>query len=87
MYEKSTVEQVKKVIQKGLFGGSKKGKKRGAAAAGDMEDTDYSVDESEDEDDDNRPKEDKLADFRKGFSEYLLTKYYLKKRKDGSLES
>ena len=28
---------------------------------------------------------DKLADFRKGLSEYLLTKFYLKKKKEGAL--
>jgi hypothetical protein len=30
--------------------------------------------------------EDKLAEFRRGLSEYLLTKFYLKKKKEGALE-
>lgn len=30
--------------------------------------------------------EDKLVDFRRGMSEYLLTKFYLKKKKEGALE-
>jgi hypothetical protein len=31
-------------------------------------------------------QEDKTADFRKGLSEYLLTRFYVKKRKDGELD-
>jgi len=29
--------------------------------------------------------EDKLADFRRGLSEYILTKFYLKKKKEGAI--
>jgi hypothetical protein len=31
--------------------------------------------------------EDKLVDFRRGLSEYILTKFYLKKKKEGAIES
>ena len=43
-----------------------------------------------DSDSDNEKEgtgEDKLVDFRRGMSEYLLTKFYPKKKKEGALES
>jgi hypothetical protein len=40
-------------------------------------------DEEEEEQVDN---EDKLADFKKGVAEYLLTKFYVKKKKEAKGE-
>lgn len=39
--------------------------------------------EHSEEDEDGAPEEDKLGDFRRGLSEYLLTKFYLKKKQEG----
>lgn len=37
------------------------------------------------QDSDAEPEDDKLGDFRRGLSEYLLTRFYLKKKRDGEM--
>jgi len=38
--------------------------------------------DDDDDDEEGHGGEDKLADFKKGISEYILTKFYVKKKKE-----
>ena len=70
MYEAHSKDEIRGIFKKGLLGQKK-------AAAKDHSDESGQEDEG--------IEEDKLGDFRRGLSEYLLTKFYLKKKKEGAL--
>ena len=73
IYENHTKEEIKTIFKKGLKAAKSKTKI----------DLDVSQDEAEEEEEE--ATEDKLGDFRRGLSEYLLTKFYLKKKKEAGL--
>ena len=48
--------------------------------------TGQAKDNAKDSDEEQGVAEDKLADFKKGISEYVLTQFYVKKRKEAEKE-
>lgn len=75
VFSSYTSEQLKVVFTKGLSTKREQAQHK------------KSLMESDSENEKGDTGEDRLADFRRGMSEYLLTKFYLKKKTEGALES
>jgi hypothetical protein len=84
IFQAHTPEQLKAIFKKGL---KARVAKRAASGGARREEASDQSEEEDDNEEEAGKDEDKLVDFRRGLSEYLLTKFYLKKKKEGSMDS